>query len=69
MLNILILGVMFCIIILLCLISFAGGWFVSAKIKRTIKTEAEPMTETQKKELEKQKREYMNFLNYNGKEQ
>lgn len=69
MTNIILAAIMFCMIVFLCAISFLCGFFAAVKLKMPSKTDTEPLTQEQKNDIEQKRKEYMNFLSYNGKEQ
>lgn len=69
MTNIILAAIMFCMIVFLCVISFLCGFFAAVKLKMPSKTDTEPLTQEQKNDIERKRKEYMNFLSYNGKEQ
>ena len=69
MTNIILAAIMFCMIVFLCAISFLCGFFAAVKLKMPSKTDTEPLTHEQKNDIEQKRKEYMNFLSYNGKEQ
>lgn len=59
---------LFCVILALCLSSVCLGIFLGFKIKpRT--PQKEELTEEEKREIEKIKREEKNFFSYNGDKQ
>ena len=60
-------GILFCIILLLCVIFLIIGYYLG--IKKRTKSEVAPLTEEQQRKMEKEKREMENFWNYNGTEQ
>lgn len=64
-------AILFCFISLLCGICFGVGFFLGYKKKEAEKPKIEPkpLTDTQKRQLERQKRHEENFWNYNGSSQ
>ena len=64
-------GILFCFILLLCLIFGTVGFLVGFKKrpKEAIKSELVPLTEQQELQIRKRKREEENFWNYNGNPQ
>ncbi len=64
-------GILFCFILLLCGVCFAAGFLIGYKKKEAEKpkTEQKPLTEEQKRQVERQRRHEENFWNYNGDNQ
>lgn len=64
-------GILFCFILLLCGVSFAIGFFLGYKRKEAEKPKIEPkpLTEEQIRLAQRQKRHEDNFWNYNGNPQ
>ena len=62
--------ILFCVVLLLCGLSAVGGFFIGIynPDKRKEK-KVEPVSEEQRRKIEKRRREDMNFLNYDGTEQ
>ena len=69
MAEILMLIIASCLLLIMVFIGFALGAIFAVKFKKSTKSATESLTEKQKLEIERGKKEYMNFLNYNGKEQ
>lgn len=64
-------GILFCFILLLCGICYAVGCFFGYKKKEAEKPkiESKPLTEEQERQVEQQRRHEENFWNYNGNPQ
>lgn len=64
-------AILFCLILALCGVCFAVGFFLGYKKKEAEKPKIEhkPLTLEQEREVEKQKRQEENFWNYNGSRQ
>lgn len=64
-------AILFCFILLLCLIFGAVGFLIGFKKrpKPEPKSEPVPLTEEQERQIEKRKRQEENFWNYNGDNQ
>ena len=60
-------GILFCLILALCGVSFAVGFFFG--FKKKIKPEPKPLTKEQERQAELQKMYEDNFWNYNGSPQ
>lgn len=59
--------ILFCVVLLLCGLSAVGGFFIGkyAPDKR-LERSFEPVSEEERRKIEKRRREDMNFLNYDG---
>lgn len=65
--NVLIVLVILLIVLLMCLLSAAGGFLLAKSVcLKESKAEAMPLTDEEKRNVERKEREYQNFLNYNG---
>lgn len=64
-------ALLFCFILLLCFISFAGGFYLGLKQrpKPEPKKEPEPLTEEQERQIKKRQKETENFWGYDGSDQ
>lgn len=64
-------GILFCFILLLCAVCFAVGFYFGYKKKEAEKPKIEPkpLTEEQQRLVERMKRQEENFWNYNGNPQ
>lgn len=60
-------GILFCFILLLCGVSFAVGLYFG--FKKKIKPEPKPLSEEQERQVERQRRREENFWNYDGNPQ
>ena len=61
-------GILFCFILLLCAFSFMGGYHLGNKKKNATKPKIEnnPLTAEQEFKIKKRQMEEENFWNYNG---
>jgi len=64
-------GILFCIILFLCVISYCLGFFIGYKKKEAEKPKIEPkpLTPEQELQVKQQRRHEDNFWNYNGSPQ
>ena len=60
-------GILFCFILLLCSICYGVGFYLG--FKKKIKPEPKPLTKEQQRQAERYKRQEENFWNYNGTNQ
>lgn len=68
MLNVILSGFLFCIILILCFLFLCLGVFIGLKIKPS-SIPKEELTEEEKRKIEREKRYSDNFFNYNGDKQ
>lgn len=67
MLDLILIGFLFCFVLLLCLGFLCLGIYVGQRMKRP--AAIEELTEEEKRKLEREKREMDNFFKYNGDKQ
>ena len=67
MFNVILVGFLFCFILLVCFLFLCLGVYIGLKLKKT--PTAEPLTEEQERQIKKRQKEMENFWTYDGNRQ
>ena len=67
MLNVILAGFLFCVILGLCFLFLCFGFYIGTRIKKTVT--AEPLSDEEQKQIKKLKKEMENFWTYDGNSQ